>query len=331
MRILTESDVTACLGIAEALDIVRDALREQSQGRVDSPARAEIRSPADGMLGLFMPAHVPGFKAFGQKTVSEFASNRDRGLPVLTAFLTLHDYETGLLDCVMGATYLTNVRTAALAGVAAAELAPSARVATVMGTGGLAPALVAGLAGALDVSEVRIWGRRPDQARKVVEDAAAFELAEDLQLVAVEDAEAAVRGADVVVTATSAREPIVSSSWVSDRTLLCAMGSNAPDMRELPTDLMSRATAVIVDTFAGVVGRAGEIVASVEEGVLAEEDIRELGDVLAGSTAPSIRTDGVTVFKSCGFAALDVAIGAAVLRCAEAQGLGQSAELGQDE
>jgi ornithine cyclodeaminase/alanine dehydrogenase-like protein (mu-crystallin family) len=331
VRILTESDVAACLGMGDALDIVRRALGEHARGRVDAPVRAEVRSPAQGMLGLFMPAHVPALEAFGQKTVAEFTANADRGLPVLTASLTLHDYRTGLLECIMGATYLTNVRSGALAAVAAAELAPTAEVATIMGTGGLAPGLVAGLAEALDLSEIRIWGRRPDQARRAVEEATALDLPGNVRLLAVDEAEDAVRGSEVVVTATSARDPVVADDWVSSGTLLCAMGSNAPHMRELPTDLMSRARSVVVDTRDGVIGRAGEIVTAMADGVLDEAGIRELGDVLVHGDGETIAADGVTVFKSCGFAALDVAIGAAVLRRADEQGLGQRADLGQRE
>lgn len=329
MRILTESDVATCLGMSDALDIVRRALEEHARGGVDAPVRAEVRSEDRGILGLFMPAHVPAFGAFGQKTVAEFEANAARGLPVLTASLTLHDYRTGLLECVMGATYLTNVRTGALAAVAAAKLAPTASVATVMGTGGIAPGLVAGLAEAVDLEEIRVWGRRPEQARRTVDVATRLGLRGHVRVVDVADAELAVRGADVVVTATSAREPIVTDAWVSDGALLCAMGSNAPQMRELPTELMARASAVVVDTRDGVVGRAGEIVAAMAAGALDEERIRELGTVLvSGATDPDL-SDGVRVFKSCGFAALDVAIGAEVLRRAEAQGLGQSADLGQ--
>lgn len=329
MRLLSESDVAVCFGMPEALHIVRRALKEHSNGRVDAPVRAEIRAPMEGILGLFMPAHVPEFRAFGQKTVVEVASNADRELPVLTAFLTLHDYETGLLSCVMGATYLTSIRTGALAAVAAAELAPTAKVATVMGTGGLAPGLVVGLAEALNISEIRIWGRRQDQARRVLADARAYGLRGDAQVCTVDGAEAAVREADVVVTATSARDPILSSSWVSDGALLCAMGSNAPHMRELPTALMARANTVIVDTYAGVVGRAGELVTAIAEGVVEEGDVLELGDVLATTSRPVADPNGVTVFKSCGFAALDVAIGARVLNRAAERGLGHQIDLGQ--
>lgn len=329
MRILTESDVAACLGMGEALGIVRSVLTEHASGRVDAPARAEVRSERQGMLGLFMPANVPAFEAFGQKTVAEFTANAARGLPVLTASLTLHDYSTGLLECVMGATHLTNVRTGALAAVAAAEFSPTAKVATIMGTGGLVPQLAAGLVEALDLTEIRVWGRRPDQARRAVDEASALGLPGGVRLLAVAAAEEAVRGSEVVVTATSARDPILADEWVSAGTSVCAMGSNAPHMRELPPVLMSRAGAVVVDTRDGVVSRAGEVVTAIAEGVLREEAIRELGDVLVHGLGGSNTAGAPTVFKSCGFAALDVAIGAAVLRRAEEQELGQRADLGQ--
>lgn len=332
MRVLTESDVQAAVGMTEAVTSVSDALREHASGRTDAPLRAEIRMLDRGVLALFMPGHVPAARALGHKLVAEFPDNRQRGLPTLTGSLTLLDYTTGLVAAVMGATYLTNLRTGALTAVAAAHLAPAgARVACVLGTGGLVPAQVWGLATALELDEVRIWGRRPERAARVVEEASAFQLDNDPEVTSVAEAQDAVSGADVIVTATSARSPILDDGWIGREALVCAMGSNAPDMQELPTSLVARAGRVVADSVEGVVDRAGDIVVPVREGRLDRSAVEELSDLVAGTRPDRRAGDGIIVFKSCGFAVLDVALAAQVLQRAEDRDLGTTVPLEQEE
>lgn len=331
MHVLAESDIRASIGMREALPVITRALEEYAASRADSPLRAEIRLPDQGVLALFMPAHVPAFEALGHKLIAEFRANEQRGLPVLTGSLVLLDYETGLVSALMGATYLTNLRTGALSGVAATQLAPpDSRVGTVLGTGGLSAAQAWALSEALELEEVRIWGRRPEKARQVVEQIAQLPLRGQPRVHAVDDAKAAVEGSDVVVTATSASSPIVEDEWITGPTLVCAMGSNAPTMQELPTALMARADRVVVDSRSGVMGRSGDVVHAVEAGVLDPDTVEELSAVVAGQRPSRRDADELIVFKSCGFAALDMALGAETYRLARQRGLGQVVELGQE-
>lgn len=331
MHVLAESDVGASIGMAESIPVIRKALEEYAASRADSPLRTEIRMPDRGVLSLFMPAHVPAFSALGHKLIAEFPANAERDLPVLTGSLSLLDYETGLVSAVMGATYLTNLRTGALTGVAASHLAPpGAQVGAVLGTGGLSAAQAWGLSEALELTEIRIWGRQPHKARQVADKVSDLALRGKPRVRAMEEAEAAVTGADVIVTATSARSPILEDDWLAGGELVCAMGSNSPHMQELPVSLMARADRVVADSRTGVVDRAGDVVKAVEAGALDPSLVEELSDVVAGQRSSRRTADELIVFKSCGFAALDIALAAETYRLAQQRGLGQVVELGQE-
>lgn len=314
--------------MGDAVSAVEHALREMFAGRVALPVRSEIRSADGHDLALFMPGELTDAGVLGQKIVAERPGNAERGLPVLTSSLTLLDPDTGLIAALMGATHLTNVRTGALTAVAARRLAPSStHVATIVGTGGIVPMQVMALAELAQIDEIRVTGRTPSRIHKVVETCRTLDLRPDLEVVAETDVEAAVRAAGVVVTATSARQPVVDDDWIQHGATICAMGGNAPHMTELPTSVVGRADLVVVDTRAGVVGRAGDILTPISEGVLAEDEIVELADVTADDwTRP---TDGLSIFKSCGFAAADLAIAARVVGVAGERGLGLDADLGQ--
>lgn len=324
VRVLTEQDVRLCLDPETALVAVDRALAAMHDNDADTPLRSEIRQDDEHILLLFMPGRIPSLGALGQKIVAEFPSNETRGLPVLTASMVLLDPMTGLTRALLGATHLTNVRTAALTATAVRRFGPrDRRIATLVGTGGLAATQVDALAHDPSIREVRVCGRRPERARAVVDQLSA--LPDGVDVRAVDDVESAVTGADVVVTATSARDPVVADEWIRTGALVCAMGSNAPDMQELPVSLVGRASRVVADTVAGTVDRAGDLVRPITAGVLARDAVEELPSAASGPPTAA----GPTIFKSCGFAAADLAIAVSVLDVAEERGLGQVVELGQ--
>ncbi len=328
MLILNQSQVRATMGMRETIPVVARACAEYAAGRADIPLRTHLALTDRGGITLWMPGYLPGFRALGNKIIAEFPANDARGLPVLTGVFTLLDDETGLALGVMDALHLTNLRTAGLTGVAAQRLAPpGSRVAAVLGTGGLAPAQVWALSEALPLSEIRVWGRRPERARAVAEQVQRDGWAGAAQVHPVDDAEQAVRGADVVVTATSARTPILEAEWVREGALVCAMGSHDPQMQELPTALVARAQKVFADSREGVLGRAGDVLIPIEAGVLSRETVWELGHLVSGDRPGRERADETILFKSCGFAALDLAVGSEVYRQARSAHVGFEVDL----
>jgi thiomorpholine-carboxylate dehydrogenase len=204
------------------------------------------------------------------------------------ALIALFEPETGEPLAVMDGTWITELRTAACSAVATEVLAaPDAKVLAILGTGVQGRAHVEVLPQVRQFEEIRVWNRTLAHAERFVEEHGGV----------VMSAEAAVRDADVVVTATSAHEPILQGAWLKPGAHVNAVGSPRPDWRELDDAVM--ANVVVVDSYAGARAEAGDVILS------GAEIHAEIGEVLAG-TKPA-RADETTVFKSLGMAIEDVA------------------------
>jgi alanine dehydrogenase len=271
-----------------------EALRDAFRGGVDAPARHHHHIPvpgaADGTL-LLMPAWQAGGH-LGVKIVSIFPDNASRGLNSVQGAYLLLDGTTGVPLALFDGAVLTRWRTGAASALAASYLArPDSARLLMVGTGSLAPHLVAAHAAVRPIREVRVWGRRPEQARAL----AAQLDSPARRAIPVADLEAAVREADVVSCATLAREPLV------------LVGGFTTEMREADDEAVRRAR-VYVDTRAGALAEAGDVVQPLRSGILREEDIA--GDLagLARGLCDGRRTPHeITLFKSVGTAVEDLA------------------------
>ena len=287
LSLLDAGQVRAALTYEALIPAMERALIDFSAGRVVQPVRASVAVPGGEGLLLLMPA-VYG-DVMGVKLLTYNAANAARGMPTYWTTVHLFRAETGEPLAIMDGAALTEMRTAAVSAAAARRLAPAnARVLAVLGTGVQARAHVEALRTVRDFAEVRVWGRTPAHAAAFARDAGATAM----------EAEPAVRGADVVVTATSAAAPVLRGAWLAEGALVLAVGSYGTASRELDDDAM-RGAAVVVDSRAGAQAEAGEIV---QTGAAIHA---ELGEVLAG-TAALPRAHHV-VFKSLGLAVEDVA------------------------
>ena len=283
---LTESTVRAALTYEALIPVMERTLIDFSAGRIVQPVRTSIPVPGgEGVLAL-MPA-VYG-DVMGVKLLTYNAANAARGLPVYFTTVHLFRAATGEPLAIMDGTALTEMRTAAVSAAAVKLLAKrDARVLAVLGSGVQARAHVAALRVVRPFTDLRIWSRTPSNAEALARDAGGTSM----------DAERAVRGADVIVTATGAAEPVLRGAWLAEGALVLAIGSFGVDRRELDDDAMRG--AVVVDSRAGASVEAGEIART------GAEIHAELGELLAGTKSlPPARH---IVFKSLGLAAEDVA------------------------
>ena len=285
---LDEARIRAVLRMEELIPAMERALAAFSAGRVAQPVRQMLAvEPQGGFFGA-MPA--AGEVGMGVKLVTFYPGNAERGLHTHLAMILLFDPETGEPLAVMDGRLITEMRTAAASAVATRALAaPDAAVLAVLGTGVQARAHVEALRLVRGFREVRIWGRTPERAAA---------LAAELGAVAAPSAEEAVRGADVVVTATSAMEPVLRGAWLGPRTHVNAVGWRGPKGRELDETAM-RDAFVVADSREAVLRESGDVLLS------GTEVHAELGEVLAGTkqVPPGMRT----VFESVGMAVEDVA------------------------
>ena len=292
---LDEAAVARHLRMDDLIPAMEKALVDFSGGKVDQPPRSSIAVDPPGGFFFWMPARA---EALGLKIVTLYPSNAARGLPTHMATIFLCDVETGASLAVMDGRLITEMRTAAVSAVATNLCAaPDARVLAILGSGVQAQSHVEALRRVRAFDEVRIWSRTPEHARRLAAQAGAT---------AVASAEDAVRGADVVVTATSAREPVLQGAWLKRGCHVNAVGAPRPDWRELDDAAMRN--VLFVDSRAGALQESGDVILS---GATIHA---EIGEALAGRAAA--RRDETTVFKSLGMAVEDVAAAMLVYRSA---------------
>jgi len=328
VRLLTAAELRHLVPMSEAIGLVRHAYIALSTGQAIVPPRLHL-AVGDGGTALYMPAAVPADGALGVKAVTVCPTNAARGLPTIHALVLVQDASTGAPRGLIEGAALTALRTGAAGGLAAQLLArPEAHIAALFGTGVQARAQLEAAFAVRPLTQVRVVGRDPGRTRAFVRWAAAQPWSGGATILAASSPELAVRGADLVITATTSPTPVVPTEEVAPGCHVTAVGAFTPQTREVDGALVGRAT-VVVESRAAALAEAGDLLLAIAEGRFAPERIHaEIGEVAAGLRPGRTRPDEVTLFKSVGTAVLDVAVGAAALRRAEAVGVGWTVELG---
>ncbi|TDJ37768.1 MAG: ornithine cyclodeaminase family protein [Gammaproteobacteria bacterium] len=298
-------DATA---VAEALpyDQLIDALATAFGGEFEVPLRAHHEVLlADGNPGtlLLMPAWQSG-GSMGVKIATVFPDNAAQGYPSVFATYILMSGQTGMPIAVLDGAEITLRRTAAASALASTWLSRSNSTKLLMvGTGNLAPYLIAAHVTARPITELCIWGRRKEAAGKLAATLATSSFSVTLS----DDLEEAVSRADIISCATLAIDPLIRGAWLKSGQHLDLVGSFKQDMREADSEAVSRAD-VYVDTRAGTMSEAGEIVHAVNDGSFHASDIKgELRDLVTGNAGGRISDKSITLFKSVGTALEDLA------------------------
>ena len=269
------------------------ALIDFSTGKVTQPVRSVIKvDPPGGFLGL-MPASTP--EGLGLKAVTFYPSNAERGIPTHMATIFLVDPRTGTPLAVMDGRLITEMRTAAVSAAATKLLAaPDSKILAILGSGVQALSHVEALRLVRRFEEVRVWSPTREHARQ---------FADEIGGIAV-SAEEAVRDADVVVTVTNSKTPVLNGSWLKPGCHVNAIGACRPDWRELDDEAM--ANIVFVDSREGAMKESGDVILS------GARIYAELGEALAGKIPA--HADETTIFKSLGMAVEDIAAATLVYR-----------------
>ena len=312
MLLLSDTDIEGVLAMREAIDAVERAFGEYAKGAVLMPPRSTLMLDKFGGSVSFMPSYIEEMGALATKIISIYPRNPEQGLPTTAAWIAVNDPKTGILEALMDATYLTAVRTGAVTGVAARYLAPKdSRVATVIGCGvqGRTQAWAIAETHSLDV--IKIFDVSKERMRSFV-GVMAPKLGVDI--VTTESGEKAVKDADIVVTATTSKVPVIQRRWLGDEVHLSAIGSFYPDYRELDTETIKEAK-VVVDSREAVLMETGDLIIPIKEGAITEDHIyAELGDLVIGMKEGRTENDGLTVFKSVGLAIQDSSVASLVLK-----------------
>ena len=292
---LNEEEVRKHLRMAELIPAMERALMDFSAGKVTQPVRSVIKvevAAATGFLGL-MPALTPN--GLGLKAVTFYPSNAERGIPTHMATIFLVDPETGTPLAIMDGRLITEMRTAAVSSAATKLLAPpDAKVLAILGSGVQAHSHVEALRLVRNFEEIRVWSPTREHAEQFAKEIGGTAMS----------GEDAVRGADVIVTVTNSKTPVLKGSWLKPGCHVNAIGACRPDWRELDDEAMSN--VVFVDSREAALKESGDVILS---GV---KIYAELGEAMAAKV-PS-RANETTIFKSLGMAVEDIAAALLVYR-----------------
>ncbi len=322
--VLDGDAIADVLPMADCIPVMEAALAELARGDAEVPVRLVLDAgPGVGAVAL-MPAELRDSGALGYKVVTVFPGARDRGEPAHQAVVAVLDPDTGRILAFLDGTSITAIRTAAVSAVATKHLArPDARILTVLGSGVQAERHLTSIPLVRDISEIRVWARRPAEAERVA--AAHGSLAPLVRAVA--DPREALAGADIVVTATTAVEPILARAWVSPGCHINAVGSCVPTAREIDARTVADAR-VFVDERRAALTESGDLLLAIADGAInADHIVGELGDVIVGRLPGRTSDEEITLFESLGLGVEDVAAAQFAHRQAVARQLGVTIHL----
>jgi ornithine cyclodeaminase len=312
--VLGHADVARALPMDECIEAMAAVLSADARGEVFQPLRSVSVSPgANGFMGL-MPAQRGGARPlFSLKAVCIFPGNPRRGLDAHQGTVTLFDGETGAPTAILDASAITEIRTAAVSALATRLLArDDSRTLGILGAGVQAAAHLQALRLVREFDAVRVYSPTPGHAERLGETVAA-------------SAEDAVRDADVVVTETNAREPVLERAWLAEGAHVNAVGASAPTSRELDTATVA-AAALFCDSRESLEHEAGEYRLAIDEG-LGPHVRATLGEVAAGLHPGRTSAQEITLFRSLGLGIEDMAAAELAVGNARALGLGTEVQL----
>lgn len=311
---LDEACVSRLIDMDDALSAVEEVFGEAGRGRVTNVPR--VRAPIkDGTLRI-TAAVLDGLGHYGVKVspTTIFHSSAGR-------VFSLYAAETGALEAIVQVFALGALRTGAASGVATAHMArkDASRLA-VIGSGRQARTQVEAICRVRPITDIRVFSRSADHRAAFCEALSHL----DAEPRPADSAEDAVGNADIVVTATTATEPVLKGAWIAPGTHINAIGANFEHRRELDLEVVAKAGIIATDDREQVRYESTDLAAPVAEGVITWDDVVAIGDIVAGNRPGRTSDDDITLFKSLGVAMEDVALAARAYAKAKATGAGQT-------
>ncbi len=324
VRILTKENVTQLLTMPDALEYVEEAYKQLSLGNALVPQRIAITDPAPG-LTLIMPGIIGGeMNALATKIVSVYKQNPEKyNMPTVLAKVMVQDINTGDIVGIMDGSLITAMRTGAATGVSVKYLAR--KNSTTMGI------YSAGVQARKQVSAV-FWGLNEKlekckvyDLKKEVADGFKKELENELgiEIEIVNSGDDLLTHTDIIVAATTSTTPLFSGDKVAEGTHISSIGAHAPEARELDSVIIKRASLLTAGLKEACLAEAGDYIIPINEGVIRENDIISIGEIINGNISGRTSDSEITVFKSVGISAQDVAVGKLVYDRALKDGIGQ--------
>ena len=323
---VSQEEVPGLLPMAGCIETMERALATLARGQAQQPLRSILWLPGKpGALGL-MPASIEPDRVLGVKVISFFHGNEGTELDTHQGAVLLFEAERGRLLAVIDATSITAIRTAAVSGVATKLLARAdAQDLAIIGSGVQARTHLEAVLQVRKVRRVRVASQSPERAKRFADRESARR---GVTVEPVGSVREAVLGADIICTATSAKEPILEGAWISAGAHINAVGSSVPSARELDTAAVVR-SRLYVDRRESTLNEAGDFLTPKKEGAIGDDHIvGEIGEVLTGKAPGRRSKDEITLFKSLGLAVEDVASARHIFEEARRTGKGRFVPFG---
>ena len=318
--LLREQHVTELLDINTAIEAVEEVLRDQAEGSATSRPRYRVAMPASQLHVL-----AAGDKRLGVSGLKVYTASR-KGARFL---VLLYDAESGDMLAMIEADRLGQMRTGAASGVATRYLSlKSADTLGVYGTGWQAESQMMAVCAVRQIKSIKVYGRNPERREAFARRMTALLRTE---VTAVASPEEAARGCSIIVTATSAREPVLKGEWVEPGAHLNVVGSNFLSKAEIDVETVRRASVIAVDSIEQSKIEAGDLMPAIERGVISWESVTELGRIIAGRDPGRRSDDDITLFKSNGIALEDISTALRVYKRASERGIGEQLDLWRQE
>lgn len=321
--LLTRKDIEGLLDMPSILECVEKSFLDHAKGKTQMPPKIYLNLPQyDGDFRA-MPAYVESSDACVLKWVNVHTGNEKKGLPTVMAVVVLSDPRTGFPLAIMDGTAITNYRTGASGGVAAKYLAPEGPcVVGLVGCGQQARTQLMAIREVRKVKRVYVWGHRPTLIKSFIKDMAV----EKQEMIAASTIEECVMDADIVVTTTPSRKPLVKLEWLKKKVHINAIGADAKGKQELEINILKNSKIVIDDWEQA--SHSGEINDAVRGNRLSRQDIyANLGEIVAKKLKGRTEWDEMTVFDSTGLAIQDAVVAKHVYKLAEKKGVGKPVSL----
>jgi len=323
--VLDNQQIKELLPMKECIELMADALAALARGEVYQPLRTIIRPPeARGLLGL-MPAFRAGERgAFGMKAICVFPENPAKGKDAHQGAVMLFSRDTGEMLALMNASEITAIRTAAVSAVATRLLArENTQQLAIIGAGVQARTHLTALAAVRPIKHARVACRNVEHAEQLARE---MQAQFSFPIEPVRTNEEAVRGADLIVTATSSLEPVIDKEWISPGAHVNAIGTHSPNSREVDSATMA-AARIFTDRRESAINESGDYLLAAKEGLVTPESILgEIGELLIGSKSGRTSASEITLFKSLGLAIEDVACAGYLYNKAQAENAGAWAD-----
>ena len=314
MLIISKDEIKEFYSMKECMEAVKDAFSLFSQGKVDVPLRTQIQNEEGTGTYLCMPAYCKEYDASCVKVINTFPENIQKNIPTINAQVLVMNTETGVIDGMVDGTYVTQLRTGAASGVAFELLGKeNCEIGALIGTGGQAATQLEAMLEAKNLKEVRVADLDIERAEAFVE-----KMKPELSQYKTE----AIDNADLIITVTPSKKPVFDAKKVKAGATISGVGSFQPDMQEIPSELLQRASKIYFDSEEAVLSEAGDLLIPLEKGEITKEKFTgDIGQVINHTIKGRENDEEIIFFKTVGIAAQDLMTTQSIFNKAKANGI----------